>query len=102
MTDQIGTRNTAQSLRVVCANCQKPIYECLAVGRDFSGAEIHAADMVPADPSIPAPQEGEHILCPLCGEPFYHVVGGGAVLELEGGAYWPHPLIEGRSKDGEH
>lgn len=82
--------------RIICVQCRQPLYDCLAVGRDFSGADVLAEDMVPVSSSIPAPQQGQEMKCPLCGGWFFHVVGErGVVLELEGGAFWPHPPLQG-------
>jgi hypothetical protein len=89
------------SIRVVCIHCRHVIYECRAVGRDYNGDPVKAEDMIPATPDIKAPVDGQEMLCPLCGQPFFHEQGPGqVVLELEGGAFWPHPVTRGQ-RDGD-
>lgn len=84
------------AIRVVCVNCRELIYKCLAVGRDFSGSLARAEDFIPLDPAVPPPVEDQEMLCPYCHQRFFHAEGEGQlVLELEGGAFWPHPPIKG-------
>lgn len=83
---------------VVCVNCEASLYYCAAIARgEFAGAIAKAEDFIPVEPEIPAPSEGQEMLCPKCGKPFVMeaVVGdsGGMVVLLEGGAWWPHPPV---------
>jgi len=78
---------------IVCVNCDKPIYDCAAVGRDFTGARVVAEDFTPLDPSHAMPRDGLKMSCPLCGEGFAFNDDGTCLLRLESGAWWPHPPI---------
>lgn len=83
---------------IVCVNCEVPLYYCDAAARgSFAGTVAMAEDFIPVDPEIPAPHNGQEMLCPMCGKPFATeaVVGGGGgmVVKLEDGAWWPHPPV---------
>ncbi len=76
---------------VICSKCGERIFECKAVGRDFSGARVTPEDFVPLG-DFSAPKEGESMDCPKCGKLFAYPIGRGQlVLKLEGGLWWPHP-----------
>lgn len=81
---------------VVCVQCKKPVYDCLAIGSEYSGDSVQAKDFVPLEEGVARPKAGERMECPYCHETF--VAGqpsdGGISLLLEGGAWWPHPPIK--------
>lgn len=80
---------------VVCVRCKKPVYDCTAIGRDFSGDTAHAKDFVPLSEKVAAPKAGEPMICPYCQKNFaFFSEKGGACLLLENGAWWPHPPIK--------
>jgi hypothetical protein len=80
---------------IVCINCDSRIYDCLAIGRDFTGDRVLSEDFVPLDSTIAPPMEGEELICPFCGNRFFHSTPpGGVLLKLENGAWWPHPPIK--------
>jgi len=80
-------------MNVVCAACGETIYDCKAIGRDYTGATIKAEDFVPLGPWR-QPEKGENTECPLCGQNFFYNDHGGALLCLEGGGWWPHPPLK--------
>ncbi len=82
---------TNQVPKVICVACERPIFFCRAVGRDYIGANVRAEDFVPIG-DYAAPKEADPMICPLCGKLFVLLNGrGGIILKLEGEAYWPHP-----------
>ena len=80
---------------VVCVHCDREIYKCAAIGRNFTGAPLLAEDFEPLDPTVPMPIDGEELICPMCGEVFVAEAGDdkGVVLKLTGDAWWPHPPL---------
>lgn len=78
---------------IICIKCAKPLYHCSAIGREFTGALVKAEDFIPVTEKIPQPQEGDEMICPECGEEFFRKGDKGVILQLEGGAWWPHPPI---------
>lgn len=78
-------------VRIKCAKCQEVIYECADVGVAFSGDRVLAEKFTPIRAEDPAPQDGDEMRCPRCGESYVRGVEDGVLLLLEDGSWWPHP-----------
>jgi len=87
---------------VICVACGAVLFRCAAVGRDFIGATLDAGDFTPVADDVPAPKNGDPLLCPKCGEVFVLEGEYGVILKLEEGSWWPHPPIDRRRKGLTH
>ena len=82
-------------MNIICVQCKKPLYDCAAIGKGFSGDRVRPQDFIPLSDEVPVPKGGDNMLCPYCQKFFVGVSSrGGISLMLEGGAWWPHPPIK--------